>query len=242
MKSKGGVLKVNRLWSDATVNASAERDGNTWIVNMYGGLARHHITNAEGFTLVMCHEVGHHLGGFPMIQGDDWASNEGEADYFATMKCFRRVNEKENNVNRMAAAQVPAIVKEKCSVQFKSQQEIALCERNSVAGMNLAMLLWDLANNKVSRVYFQNQRMGLMNAKPGYDTPDPSQVSSTDDEHPAAQCRLDTYFNGSMCGISFNEDFSADSPTPGACAQEKGDKMGYRPRCWYKPSSFRRSI
>ena len=132
VKAHGGVLKVNRLWKDGTVNASAERDGNTWIVNMYGGLARHRVVNEDGFTLVMCHETGHHLGGYPIISGDDWASNEGQSDYFATMKCFRRINEKANNVKRLSQAQVPAIVKEACSKQFKSADEIALCARNSM--------------------------------------------------------------------------------------------------------------
>src|SRR5689334_30281 len=39
--SQGGVLVLNRLWDNATVNASAQRSGNNYIVNMYGGLARH---------------------------------------------------------------------------------------------------------------------------------------------------------------------------------------------------------
>ena len=37
----GGRLVINRLWEDATVNASAEQVGGDWILNMYGGLARH---------------------------------------------------------------------------------------------------------------------------------------------------------------------------------------------------------
>ena len=67
IKARGGNLKVNRLWTDGTVNASAQRQGSTYLLNMYGGLARHSRTTEDGFALVMCHELGHHLGGFPHV-------------------------------------------------------------------------------------------------------------------------------------------------------------------------------
>jgi hypothetical protein len=56
-------LVVNKLWKDSTVNASAEQRGNTWILNMYGGLARRPEISQDGFALVVCHELGHHIGG-----------------------------------------------------------------------------------------------------------------------------------------------------------------------------------
>ncbi len=37
----GDKLKINRLWSDGTVNASAQRSGNTRVLNMFVGLAPH---------------------------------------------------------------------------------------------------------------------------------------------------------------------------------------------------------
>ena len=80
----GGNLKINRLWTDSTVNASAEQRGRTWLLNMYGGMARHPFMTVEGFATVACHELGHHLGGAPKIASwfgmNDWATNEGGAD------------------------------------------------------------------------------------------------------------------------------------------------------------------
>ncbi|HBL17765.1 MAG TPA: hypothetical protein DD417_13700, partial [Elusimicrobia bacterium] len=35
--AKGGVLKINRLWENPTVNSSAQRQGKYYILNMYGG-------------------------------------------------------------------------------------------------------------------------------------------------------------------------------------------------------------
>ncbi len=92
VRQKGGTLVINRLWTDATVNSSAEQQGNQWIINMYGGIARHPDVTFEGEALIACHEMGHHIGGAPKIQsmfgGNQWATNEGGADYFATLKCL----------------------------------------------------------------------------------------------------------------------------------------------------------
>jgi hypothetical protein len=80
----GGTLKVVRNWSDSTVNAYAQRVGNEWRVSMFGGLARHDTITADGFALVVCHEIGHHIGGAPRktsTWSNPWASNEGQADY-----------------------------------------------------------------------------------------------------------------------------------------------------------------
>ena len=236
MKAKGGTLQVNRLWTDGTVNASAQRTGNTWILNMYGGLARHPITTEDGFTLVMCHETGHQLGGFPkfgkLVGGSrsSWAANEGQADYFATMKCFRRVFQDADNAAAISSLDVPSTVTSKCSSTFKSTTEINLCVRESMAGFTLAKLLWTLANGASNA-----NGITASAAQPSFDTPNPSVVAKTDDNHPEAQCRLDTYFAGSICGAAYTDDFGQSDPITGACAMEKGDKVGTRPLCWYKP-------
>lgn len=212
--AKGGTLKTNRLWTNGTVNASASQSGHTWTLNMYGGLARYPGMTEDGFALVMCHELGHHLGEFPKVSS--WAANEGQADYFSTMKCFRRVHESDAPF----AGQVSSTVQSKCAVQHHSQKEISMCEREVQGGLDLAKVLNTLGGSTVA---------------PSVDTPDLSQVSETYDEHPEAQCRLDTYFAGSICGISFQEDFG-NNAVLGSCAEEKGDTFGFRPRCWYKPS------
>src|SRR3989338_4938412 len=39
--ARGGRLVLKRPWSNSTVNASAQRSGSDYILNMYGGPARH---------------------------------------------------------------------------------------------------------------------------------------------------------------------------------------------------------
>ncbi len=221
VQAHGGVLQINRLWDDDTVNANTTLDGNVWAINAFGGLARYKGMTYDGFMAVLCHEMGHHLGGYPRFTGNDWASVEGQADYFAMMKGFRTVFQNADNSAVLATLSVPKIVVEKCSTQHKAAPEIALCERGSMAGLTLGQVLNDLGGSGVDVAF---------------DTPDQSQVTETFEAHPQAQCRLDTYFNGAICGVSQNEEFGVDNASTGACAEERGDHFGVRSRCWYMPS------
>ena len=72
----GAKLSIIRKWDDGTVNAYAQRSGKTWKVSMFGGLARHEAITDDGFALVVCHEIGHHIGGAPKKAGwfNTWPS------------------------------------------------------------------------------------------------------------------------------------------------------------------------
>ncbi|MGZ3808169.1 MAG: hypothetical protein ACXVCE_08790, partial [Bacteriovorax sp.] len=89
-------LIIERKWSDPTVDAFATRDdANNPVIVMNGGLARHPQMTKDGFLLLVCHEIGHHLGGAPkVLRGTSglrgWSSAEGQADYYATTKCLPR--------------------------------------------------------------------------------------------------------------------------------------------------------
>jgi hypothetical protein len=216
--ARGGKLVINRLWKDPTVNASAEQLGEEWILNMYGGLARHKDVSAEGFALVVCHELGHHLGGFPKYGGDEdeWASNEGGADYFATLKCLRNVFPGET-----VPEDIDAFAAKACRKAYPEGSERNICLSNALAGHSIAKLFQDLRGSDIP---------------PAFDTPDGSVVDETYDSHPETQCRLDTYFQGALCTKPVSEDVSATSPAPGACTASQGFKQGLRPLCWYRPA------
>lgn len=232
VKSKGKRLKMNRLWKDKVVNATAYQSGGAWQIDAFGGLARYPIMTSDAFSAVMCHEMGHHLGGFPRkrgLFGDTWASNEGQADYFATMKCFRLVHQDEDNVSVMTNVSIPKEVKKGCENTFKSAKEIALCQREAMAGQVLAQVLYELGRPST------NTTEGEPATAPSFKTPSTGVVTATNAQHPLAQCRLDTYLSGAICGISATEEFGKNEGATGACAEEKKDTYGFRPRCWYKP-------
>jgi hypothetical protein len=221
--AKGAKLQFNRLWTDATVNASAMQYGSTWVVNMYGGLARHPATSREGFAVVVCHELGHHIGGAPKYSGwfgDDWATNEGGADYFATLKCMRRLFADDDNEAIISRATLDPFAQARCESQFTDRAQQLLCLRSVLGGQSVALLFMDLRKETTP---------------PRFDITDPKVVTRTDDNHPATQCRMDTYFAGAICPVDQNVAVSDRDYRAGSCIQGV-DTLGWRPRCWFKPN------
>lgn len=216
IKEKGGILKVKRKWSDDTVNAYAQQFWKWWSVSMFGGLARHPAVTDDGFALVICHEIGHHIGGAPKI-GRRWASNEGQSDYFASLKCFREVFGSDDNITIVKNMNVDPYAETQCRNSWSNEEDVALCIRSSMAGKSLATLLAGGSRSV------------------NFKTPDTSVVGRTDDKHPAGQCRLDTYFQGALCEISLDEDVDKNDATVGTCNRSTGHDTGIRPLCWYKP-------
>ena len=219
----GATLSVDRLWSDTTVNASADQPSATsWQVHMYGGLARRPEVTADGFAMVLCHEIGHHLGGYPYVQ--DWAANEGQSDMHAVGACAAKMFVANPHLSAQALANLPQNMKDKCD-RNRPANERDLCYRTLEAGKSLADLLAALGNSTVN-----------------FDTPDTSTVTRTNNDHPAAQCRLDTYVAGAMCG-SAKWDYAL---IPGKALVHKSMAAqneafshscatgeGARPACWF---------
>lgn len=222
VEQEGGKLVINRGWNDATVNAYAQRSGSNWNVAMFGGLARHNTITEDGFALVVCHEIGHHIGGAPKkasMWSSTWASNEGQADYFANLKCLRRTFLNDDNIAYIANLDAPAALVNACNDAWASAEDRAICIRGGMAGDSVAKLFAALRNQAPAK----------------FDTPDSRVVTVTDDNHPAHQCRLDTYFQGSLCEVNFNDNVTTDSEVSGTCHGSLGHKIGLRPTCWFKP-------
>ncbi len=220
----GATLNVDRRWTDNTVNASADQPSATnWEVHMYGGLARRPEVTEDGFAMVICHELGHHLGGFPYVQ--DWAANEGQSDMHATGVCADKVFATNLELSARAVTDIPANLKAKCDAD-RPAGERDICYRSIVAGKALADLLGALGGTPVN-----------------YDTPDASVVTTTNNDHPAAQCRLDTYISAALCGHTTwdyalipgksmaNHNSMAAQAEAYAHSCETGD--GARPKCWF---------
>jgi hypothetical protein len=237
VSSHSANLLVGRVWESDSVNAQASQNGNNWIILVAGGIARAPEMTADGFALVMCHEMGHHIGGYPFAASTTWATAEGQADYFATHSCARDLWRDDDNSEY--SAQVHPTAKAKCDTEWAYQNERELCYRVTQASQALADLLGALEDTTVS-----------------YDTMDPSQVTSTYKGHPDAQCRLDTYLVGSLCNIEYDRDnipgkfalidlysiYSEQEAALQTCARASHDlgvygvNEAYRPRCWHRPN------
>ncbi len=225
ISSMGARLRIERNWTDGTVNAYASRSGNVWNVAMFGGLARHNTITEDGFALVVCHEIGHHIGGAPKKGGwfgTTWASNEGQSDYFATLKCLRKAFLNDNNEEVVAQMNVPEALTASCAAVYPNRDEQLICIRGGMAGMSVSRLFMALRNSTL---------------EPDFTTPDTRVVTTTDHNHPAYQCRLDTYYQGALCDIADSVDVSDSDEKVGTCNLTTGQTIGVRPRCWLKPAN-----
>lgn len=227
----GATLSVEKRWTDSTVNAYATQSGNNWQVHMFGGLARRPEITPDGFALVVCHELGHHFGGFSFINSSEWASNEGQADYFATDVCAKHVFAQFFDRRFLTMTDVPAVVKQRCDAAWNNAPAQSLCYRSAAGGLALANLLAKLGSE----------------TQPHFETPDKTVVTSTDPEHPQAQCRLDTYLAGAVCNADFDpkvipgrgtNQMSAQAEAVAgqySCMDHTKYQQGFRPLCWFKP-------
>jgi hypothetical protein len=243
VSSYGATLEIMRGWEYDDVNALAGRSGDIWTVIMFGGLARAPEVTADGFALVICHEMGHHLGGYPFSAGATWSGSEGQSDYFATHSCARQMWRDDDNTG--FGEHVHPTAKTHCDAEWNHQSERDLCYRVSFAAQSLGDLLGSLEGATAS-----------------YDTPDETRVSMTRKSHPNAQCRLDTYLAGSLCKVEPNpyqipginalididSIYAEQESALQQCSRASHDLSVYgvhdiyRPRCWFRPSLTSRDI
>lgn len=233
-KDYGATLVIEADWEDATVNAYAQQSGKTWKVNMFGGLARHVEATEDGYAAVICHEIGHHIAGAVKKKswmGTTWASNEGQADYYATTKCLRKYYELPSQERKTLAiyrkglssfTEEEIFARKSCQEVYKTAKERAACFRSALAGKSLARLLGSLSGN----------------AEVVFSKPDPKVATTTDHNHPKAQCRMDTYFQGALCVNDHDELPDMDDVRKGYCTAIEDFKIGLRPACWYKASEY----
>jgi hypothetical protein len=221
--AKGKTLVVNRMWTSTEANAYAHREpNNEWHIDMHGGLARHPLMSDDGFIMVACHEMGHHLGGAPHHVMADPLSNEGQADYYASLKCFRRLFTVQENREWAKMNTINPIAKAECNKRFANQNSRLSCMRATHAGINLGTVLASLNEEPVDPVLGQV---------------DTTKVVKTRNGHPKAQCRVDTYFAGAVCNRRTDSLLSDTDYLAGTCEKEQGFTFGFRPRCWFAPAT-----
>lgn len=89
------TLKFETL--DSGVNAEIVKTVSGPVITVLGGMIRHPLMSKNVLSLLLCHELGHYLGGPPLKSRNGWSSTEGQADYYAGEKCARELglNEEE---------------------------------------------------------------------------------------------------------------------------------------------------
>ncbi len=212
--TNGGNLKLLFDLSSNTINATAYKQDSTWFIKFQGGLLRHPNLTRSVFVTILCHEIGHHLGGAPYKYGDSGISAEGQADYFAANTCLKDVF-KNTSLLKLSISKAPTIIKEKCENQFGEEKNYITCIQSSLTGQEVSQFLSKIGNT----------RRGRRNPVPNINKRSKTVVSVTNISHPDHQCRLDTYFEGSLCHKGLDE-YEPNCLDPGLY-------NGSRPSCWF---------
>lgn len=88
----GWPLVLENRWQDPYFGASAIKDLNGRYISVFirGGFIRVPEMTENILALVLCHELGHVLGGEPYqtLPGSEWTSTEGQSDFFAASLCL----------------------------------------------------------------------------------------------------------------------------------------------------------
>jgi hypothetical protein len=221
--AQGKTLNVNSSWTVPINNALATQDHRGSNVYFFGLFTKNKFMTKDAFLFVGCHEIGHHLGGFPKNSGSiSWASVEGESDYFAAAKCLREILKNDPENSFAESLNVPESVKEMCKAQYAAADDYRICLRASRAAEDVGKLL---------------DYMGTMLEKPETFLlqAEPAPAAATVTSHPKALCRTHTILQASLCHVASDVSMSDTDETIGACHGENGDSLGNRPLCWFKP-------
>lgn len=81
------IIRIDSL--NPRINADINRTGNEIVIQVMGGMLNHPEMKPEVLQLLLCHELGHLLGGPPLKSRTGWSSTEGQADYYSGLNCAR---------------------------------------------------------------------------------------------------------------------------------------------------------
>lgn len=217
--SSNANLKIVYDLSSPIKGAFAKNDRhNNWQITVHGGLIEHPKMNYQAMGLILCHEVGHFLGGAPYVQGRQLTptfitrapknmSAEGQADFFATADCGKKIF---------------AEVKLDEDYSDLPKESLDLCDGTQLDERLCLQLI--KTSKRVIDIYTDivSEIDGISYKEVSYVKKDITQTDRTlvyVGEYPGLQCRLDTM----LAGISFDKD-------------EKKEEL--RPGCWYKSESY----
>jgi hypothetical protein len=97
-------IVLNAEWESPFFGAGVSLYENNFRLMILGGTTRIAGLTPDAYAAIVCHELGHVIGGSPFqtIQFAEWSSAEGQSDFFAANVClpryFRSLNETEDNI------------------------------------------------------------------------------------------------------------------------------------------------
>lgn len=168
-------------WEAPHLGAGSKKTDNQFSILLYGGMVRARYSTIGSVSAVICHELGHALGGPPYQifpnENPHWSSAEGQSDSFAANTCLPRLYDR-------LLVQAPRLIQpsEEPSTQSlcARSNDPKKCEWVATSGIDFIQMV---------QVYFD---LDTPQADPNLWTRE--QVSKTlHTQYPSYQCRMDIY-------------------------------------------------
>ncbi len=176
-------------WTNPYITAYAAEANGVMRLGFWGGMARVPGMNDDAVALIMCHEVGHIIGGAPFIKIDqpmyEGLSSEGQADYFATKECVKKYfGSKKDTLNYLY------------KVYESNSSEAQLCKFMGMTDLEEAICL-----RTINGLIGFSHVVELLKAEEGGSfsllSEDENVVEETlYNSYPSNQCRMDTFLAG----------------------------------------------
>ena len=217
-------LKIERKMESELIVAGAARDQmEEFRVIFDGGFLHAPRLTPDAYRFALCHELGHLFGGHPRRPiPEEWPgpthddglsllSGEGQADYYTTRVCFRRLVAGEDHVAALKGKVIPEPVKKDCEGAWgQGSVDASICARAAIGGFEMLRLVKEFPIS--------------------FDTRDDEVVEKTLNIYPSRQCRLDTALAGALCKDDAPLELDAKDPLKHGCKQG----VGARPACWFR--------
>lgn len=207
-----------------TIGGSAHHEIDHLAISLDKGLLETSRLTPDGFRMLICHELGHLFGGAPRKNlplewdgpsahdGLSFMTSEGQADYYASLVCFRKMLELETqDLPQPDYRRAGPRLRKRCEEEagFKNS-ELKTCLRTGLAGEDFLKLTFEFP---ISCEKFDNSVA-------------PQLIR---DFYPDRQCRLDTIVNGGLCNEGHALVLDFDLMENNSCNQE----YALRPTCWF---------
>ncbi|WP_133566619.1 hypothetical protein [Bacteriovorax stolpii] len=211
------------IQEDITAAASARHDFDKLTVVINTGLLNSSRLTPDSFRMILCHELGHLFGGAPRknvppewdgpvgSDGMSLMSSEGQADYYASSACFKRILTLEKHSSKIDLKRAGPALKKKCQVIAKKEgKDFEICLRSALAGLDFLNLVRDFpisCEHEDKTVAKELIR----------------------DFYPDRQCRLDTIINGTLCSEVLPLSLHPFDDSKNTCVAS----YALRPKCWF---------
>ncbi|HXH31103.1 MAG TPA: hypothetical protein VNJ01_09850 [Bacteriovoracaceae bacterium] len=114
------------------VNAEIKKNNNQLVLELHGGMLSHSKMNEDTFRLLLCHELGHVLGGRPLKSRTGWSSTEGQADYYSGKECAQLLGMDETALLKgaLSLTEIYAEVMRESPPRLESYEEVKVERTN----------------------------------------------------------------------------------------------------------------